>query len=676
MHDRVMVRALRGTVAAGVIASLVGFSGLVALDGIAGVLAGGLFMGVLLPIGFGAIAWVAAPSQPSNRLLWVLAAFTAATGVYMVGQVVMGVVAPEVARPLDVDTTVPSTLPLDALSIEAVTVTLATAGQYALLTFGLLLFPDGRLPSRRWRPVAWFIGVGLFAMPAGVAASWSPANDVAVSQSPYFHMGNVFFIGGPVTALAGLAMRYRRGDQVTRSRFKWIIWGAALFVPLTVLGSASAFWGLTLLGAVALVGGYGVAITRHRLFDVDVVISRTFVFGALAAFITGVYVAIVVGLGRVFGSTDEPNTALALTATAVIAIAFQPLRRQLERVANRLVFGRRATPYEVLSEFSRAVAATGDTVLTDAARSLAEGTRADRIAVSVAQGGELAEVTSWPAEPSDAPTAVVQFPIEHDGVTLGSLDVHLGAGEDLRGDDRRLAAQLASGMGLALRNELLTERLEARVDELRESRRRLVAVQDDTRRRLERDLHDGAQQQLVALKVKLGLARALAEKAGATETTALLERLGGDADGAVNALRDFARGVYPPLLEAEGLGAALAAQARRAPLPVTVEPDGVGRYDRDVEATVYFCVREALRNTVRHAEATQARVILGRREGTLVFEVRDDGVGFDPGSSNGYTGLTTMTDRVDALAGTLQVASRSGEGTAITGAIPVDEVTS
>jgi signal transduction histidine kinase len=223
---------------------------------------------------------------------------------------------------------------------------------------------------------------------------------------------------------------------------------------------------------------------------------------------------------------------------------------------------------------------------------------------------------------------------------------------------------------------LLTERLEARVDELRESRRRLVAVQDDTRRRLERDLHDGAQQQLVALKVKLGLARALAEKAGATETTALLERLGGDADGAVNALRDFARGVYPPLLEAEGLGAALAAQARRAPLPVTVEPDGVGRYDRDVEATVYFCVREALRNTVRHAEATQARVILGRREGTLVFEVRDDGVGFDPGSSNGYTGLTTMTDRVDALAGTLQVASRSGEGTAITGAIPVDEVTS
>ena len=228
-------------------------------------------------------------------------------------------------------------------------------------------------------------------------------------------------------------------------------------------------------------------------------------------------------------------------------------------------------------------------------------------------------------------------------------------------------------MGLALRNQLLTERLEARVEELRESRRRLVAVQDETRRRLERDLHDGAQQQLVALKVKLGLGRAIAEKDGATRTAQLLERLSAEADAAVDAMREFARGVYPPLLEAEGLASAIAAQARRAPIPVSVDSDGIGRYPREIESNVYFCVLEALRNIVQHADASQAVVTLTHSNGSLEFQIGDDGVGFPTQADmpDRGVGLTAMADRLDALAGELAIHTEPGNGTTLTGTVPV-----
>ena len=426
---------------------------------------------------------------------------------------------------------------------------------------------------------------------------------------------------------------------------------------------------MTLGGALVIVS-IGVAILRYRLYEIDLIINRALVYGSLAMFIGIVYIGVVVGVGTFLGSGDEPNAALSVGATALVAVGFQPVRRRLERVANRLVFGRKATPYEVLSEFSRRVAATSDNLLDDAARSLAEGTRAARVVVSVIVDGEVAEAAAWPEDLSADARQPVSFPIVDGDTTLGSLDVYSPTGQQFQEDDRRLAEQLASGMGLALRNQLLTERLEARVEELRESRRRLVAVQDETRRRLERDLHDGAQQQLVALKVKLGLGRAIAEKDGAVETAELLTRLTGEADAAVDAMREFARGVYPPLLEAEGLASAIGAHARRATFPVDVEVDGVGRYPRDVEATVYFCVLEALRNTMQHAGATRASVTLAQANGSLEFQVSDDGIGFDPRADSGI-GLTAMSDRLDALAGELSIHSEPGNGTTLSGHLPL-----
>src|SRR5207253_9218562 len=263
----------------------------------------------------------------------------------------------------------------------------------------------------------------------------------------------------------------------------------------------------------------------------------------------------------------------------------------------------------------------------------------------------LRRAASWPvgarlASPSDGvdgrlpvvgqllpaiPGADRAVAVRHQGELLGALAVRKRAGESLTPIERKLLEDLAQQAGLVLKNVGLTSELLQRLEELRASRQRLVAAQDQERRRLERDLHDGAQQNLVALKVKLGQARAMALKDPA-RAKELVGQLTADADQALETLRDLARGIYPPLLADRGLGAALEAQARRATLPVVAEADGVGRYPREVEAAVYFCVLEALQNVQKYAGATRATVRLSGHDGRLAFSVEDDGRGFDVAS--------------------------------------------
>jgi len=208
-----------------------------------------------------------------------------------------------------------------------------------------------------------------------------------------------------------------------------------------------------------------------------------------------------------------------------------------------------------------------------------------------------------------------------------------------------------------------------RVEELRASRQRMVTAGDEARRRLERNLHDGAQQQLVALKVRLGLAERMVAKGMPIDD--LLRQLGADTDDAIDTLRDLARGIYPPLLAAEGLAAALVAQARKAVLPVTVEAQQIGRYDQATEAAIYFCCLEALQNIAKYANATEVRIRLEVVGTDLLFSVTDDGDGFDLESTSMGAGLTNMTDRIDALGGTLSVQSAPGVGTTISGRLPI-----
>jgi signal transduction histidine kinase len=301
-------------------------------------------------------------------------------------------------------------------------------------------------------------------------------------------------------------------------------------------------------------------------------------------------------------------------------------------------------------------------------------TGADVARVWLRLSGELRPVA---AAPGDAPHAgtldgpedelprmdgMRAFPVRDRGELLGALTVQMPAAEPLSKDGERLVNDLTGQAGLVLRNVRL-------IEELQESRRRIVAAQDERARKLERDLHDGAQQQLVALSVKLGLAERLAARDPEKARTVLAE-LKGDATDALDTLRDLARGIYPPLLADEGLGAALEAQARKSAVDVQVEAAGSGRYPQEVEAAVYFCVLEALQNVGKYADATSARIGLAQQDGHLMFEVVDDGVGFDLASAHG-TGLTNMRDRVEAVGGTLRIASNRDEGTSIRGRIPV-----
>jgi signal transduction histidine kinase len=573
----------------------------------------------------------------------------------------------------------------------------------------LLLFPNGQFLTRRWRLFGAAAVVNLcvliatqmflpdptgqspFPNPLGLEAMVPVGKVIGVVESPIL----VLIV---LLAAVSFVLRYRRSDSEVRHQLKWLLLPLVL-VPISFLINSIANPGpvatsspLTVVSAVVqffsqvvFLVAVSVAILKYRLYDIDLVLSRTLVYGALAAFITAVYVGIVVGIGSLVGSGGRPNLALSIVATAIVAVAFQPVRERLQKIANRLVYGKRATPYEVLSQFSERVAESyaADDVLPRMARVLAEGTGAERADVWLRTGEILRQAASWPLDSTAAEPARVAgdslpemldvhraVEVRHQGELLGALTVSKRKGEALTPVEEKLLDDLAAQAGLVLKNVGLTAELLQRLEDLRASRQRLVAAQDEERRRLERNLHDGAQQNLVALKVKLGLAEAVADK-DPGRARELLGEIKSDADEALDTLRDLARGIYPPLLADKGLAAALEAQARKATLRVDVSSDGLDRYPQDLEAAVYFCCLEALQNVQKYARASRATVSLAALNGNLRFEVEDDGTGFDVAVTPRGSGLTNMADRLDALGGEFAVDSAPGRGTTLRGRVPV-----
>jgi signal transduction histidine kinase len=312
-------------------------------------------------------------------------------------------------------------------------------------------------------------------------------------------------------------------------------------------------------------------------------------------------------------------------------------------------------------------------VLPRMASILGAGTGAESVAIWLLVGRELRPAAGWPPDarpeqPRSLPAFAVarqgSFEVRHQGDLLGAITVAMPANDPMNPSKERLIRDLASQVGLVLRNVRL-------IEELRGSRRRIVAAVDEGRRRLERNIHDGAQQQLVALAVKIRLTDGSVDRDPA-KAHELLAQLQAEVIDALENLRDLARGIYPPLLADEGLTAAVQAQARKSPVPVDVAPDGIGRYPQDVEASVYFCVLEALQNVAKYAKASRVNVRLRHEAGLLAFEVRDDGVGFDPSTAPRGTGLQGMADRIDAVGGTFALRSAPGGGTTIAGTIPVE----
>ncbi len=464
----------------------------------------------------------------------------------------------------------------------------------------------------------------------------------------------------------------------------------ALTVALVALGDDS--WVTTTIGivsgAIALFGlpaAITIAILKHGLYEIDLIINRAVVYGLLATGLTIVYVAIVAGIGALVGSGG--GSILTIGAAVVIAMLFQPLRRRAQLAANRLVYGERATPYEVLSRFADAMARTGslEEQLDRMVALVASGTGATRVEVWIRVGAVLRAVTTWPSSspmprPIHAPDGEAPPPFENatatadiwqDAEWLGTIVLSKPKNEPLSPTEAALVQHVASQAGLVVRNVRLTAELRLTIDELRASRRRLVEAQDSERRKIERNLHDGAQQRLIALGVQLGLLERIARDPQRLETLGdAIPPLMGALQDALDELRDLARGIYPPLLADRGLAAALGGQAAKAAVPTAVDADGIGRYNQEVEAAVYFCALEALQNVSKYADASSAAIRLAESDGWLAFVIEDDGRGFDAGAAKG-SGLQGMADRLDAIGGRLEVESRLGSGTVVRGRVPV-----
>jgi signal transduction histidine kinase len=559
-----------------------------------------------------------------------------------------------------------------------------------------LFFPDGTLPSPRWRPFAWvaaavvafaILSFGLDPAPVGPGGIPNPFGVEAVGPIARFMDGpgyGLFLLLG-ITSLASVVMRFRRAKGTERQQIKWFAFGAiVLGLYFMVDGIVTALGVdrgilvnsvLPIVAFLALPVGAGIGILRYGLYEIDVVINRTVLFGLLAAFISAVYVGIVVGIGALVGTRG--NLSLSILATALIAVLFQPVRERARHLANRLVYGKRATPYELLSEFADRLGGSYSTedILPRMARLIGEGTGSVRATVWLRVGDQLRPEAAWPTAEAPGrarplagerlpsfPPGEHAFPVRDRGEVLGALSFVLRAGETLTPTQEKLLADLAGQAGLILRNVRL-------IEELRASRQRIVAAQDDERRRLERNIHDGAQQQLVALSVKLRLIETLAAK-DPSRAVQMAAQAKEEMQAALEDLRDLARGIYPPLLADKGLAAALEAQARKAAVPVTVHPNGVGRYPQDVEAAAYFCVLEALQNAAKYSQAAEVRVTLRHDDGHLVFEVADDGRGFDPAATPAGSGLQNMRDRLEALGGSFEVRSAPGSGTTVVGRMP------
>ncbi|MGZ8580351.1 MAG: sensor histidine kinase [Actinomycetota bacterium] len=438
--------------------------------------------------------------------------------------------------------------------------------------------------------------------------------------------------------------------------------------PDSGLAAASANLLMVLLVVTIVFGipaATAIAIFRFRLYDLDLVIKKTVIFAVVVAILLAIGGLAAVASVFPFVPSLYETPPLMLFLGLAFGLLAIPLYRLATRIADRIVFGGRASPYEVLTEFSERVGETyaDDDVLPRMAAVLGEATGASAATVWLRLGADLQPAATWPVgaeDPADVPADAVE--VLHRGEPLGALSVTLPASDPMNPSKERLIRDLAGQAGLVLRNVRL-------IEELRASRQRLVTAQDEERRKLERNIHDGVQQQLVAMNVQLGL---LARTAANDPAKArdLATTLQAHATSTLEDLRDLARGIYPPLLADQGLGPALAAQARKAAVTATVEGADVGRYPREIEAAVYFCTLEALNNVAKYANAEHATVRIAQEDGHLTFTVADDGRGFDPDDVGLGTGLQGMTDRLDALGGDLAVESAPGRGTKVSGRVP------
>ena len=562
------------------------------------------------------------------------------------------------------------------VSIWLVPLVMAAAG------VAVMVFPTGVHLSWRWRAASRAM-VGLAILIALASALWPIEDDWRSSHLVFpFELGGediarvyvwplmlTCYLGFQILWAAAVVTRLRRAGSDEVRQLRWFVFAVAISLLLLLTGEVA--WGTPLLGLLTLPLvplAAGVAIVRFRLYDIDPIINKALVGGAMVLLISVGYVGLVVGAGALLPVSDR---VLALAATATVAVVFEPVRRRAQGLADRLVYGRRATPYETLSRLSAQLSRNDEGLLEGLAATIAGGIGSSEVVVWLGDAERMEAVAAWPPQAPAGPRSLAELgsrrelvrPVVHDGIVQGALVLTTAPGEPLTPGADRLLDDLVAQTGLVIDHRTRLKQVARQAAELQAAARRIVTAEDSARRRIERDLHDGAQQRLVSLGMELG---ALVERAAATGDPDLVrtaEHARRQLLEATSELREMARGVHPAVLTQDGLEAALANLADRSPLLVRLRLTLDRRPPAEVEATAYFLVSEALTNAVRHAGARVVEVDVSLDGDRLTVKVSDDGTGGARLESGG--GLQGLADRLSVLGARLEVVSPPGGGTTV-----------
>ena len=542
----------------------------------------------------------------------------------------------------------------------------------AFLILFFFLFPDGRfVPHRARVPMAiwtaallvgWFLPGSSLAEPSGLAG--------------------VVVLSGLILGAAAQIYRYKRvSDHSQRQQTKWVVFGLVAGSMGQVAGiltyslaARSDLWALfweftsvtvTTLALLTVPISIGVAILRYRLWDIDVIINRTLVYGILTACVVGFYVLVVGGLGTLLQARG--NLLISLLATGFVAVLFAPLRNRLQRGVNRLMYGERDDPYAVLSRLGQRLEATlaPGAALKTIVETVAQALKLPYVAITLKQGDEFLAAAEYGTSRGDP----VVLPLAYQGEPVGQLIlVPRSPGEALSASDKRLLEDLTRQAGAAVHAVLLTA-------DLQRSRERLVTAREEERRRLRRDLHDGLGPQLAAQTLKVGSARSLYPRDPAAADT-LLSELEGDLEVILSDVRRLVYNLRPPALDELGLIGAIreaATQYGTNGLKFSIDtPELLPALPAAVEVAAYRIVQEALTNVVRHARARNCAVRL-LIDDELRLEVSDDGAGL-PVNRTAGVGLSSMHERAAELGGEWSVEASPTGGTRVLARLPLPTI--
>jgi signal transduction histidine kinase len=627
--------------------------------------------GPLVLLAFATVGSLIASRRPQNPIGWI---FCISTLLWALGDLLL-------------QNTVPDSSPAGAL-LGVFGDWARSVGWFMVITFLLLLFPNGHLPSPRWRFLAWLIVGLLVAYSITLLLSPFPYDNIdpslanvrnpigiMVANDLFDRLANFCVLPLFATSIACIVavfLRFRRARGVERQQLKWFAYGMTLsilmliVIVIVMLSSVNvdpAAGTLFFLAVVCIPISAGIAMLRYRLFDIDVLINRTLVYGLLTVSIVGMYVFVVGYLGALFRTGN--NLPISLFATGLVAVLFQPLRGLLQRGANRLMYGERDEPYAVITRLSRRLEATltPDTVLSTIVETVSQALKLPYAAILLQDEETLTVAASYGNQPAEPLT----FPLVYQRETIGQLQLApRSPGEAFTPADVRLLQELTHQASLVARTVRLTADLQSSNEHLQAARVRLVATREEERRRLRRDLHDGLGPALGSLTLQLDTARNLF-KSDPPAADALLVELKIQVQTAIADIRRLVYELRPPTLDELGLVSALREQMtryRQPGLSITLNaPEDVPPLPAAVEVALYRIAQEALTNVVRHAHA-QHCVLTLEVDNDACLEVRDDGQGL-PADYRAGVGLTSMRERATELEGTCAIAPVNAGGTCV-----------